>query len=718
MAARRSVLTGFALFAVALIQPRLRVRCCPTVSSSSTKGGEVSSARPTAARLPRGHARGLGGLGRWLAGIVGLTVLGLGVGAEAPTASSFRKVAEPILTKYCYDCHSDGMSKGGLAFDELKSRGNLLGNHDLWWKVLKYTRAGIMPPEKKDRPSVEESRRLEGWIKKDVFGANPKSPDPGRVTLRRLNRFEYGRTIHDLMGVEFKADEAFPPDDTGYGFDNIADVLTLSPLLLEKYMQAAESIVAAALADPSSRGRFFSKEHPPSGRAERRQYASEVLGGFASKAFRRPVEEGALQRLASLAEGVYSREGKTFEDGVAQAMVAVLCSPRFLFRMESVNGSRSGSATAYIDEYALASRLSYFLWSTMPDEELFRLASRRELRKNLRPQIQRMLADSRSEALVRSFVGQWLQVKDVEGIAIDEDRVLARDKGPASATGTESAKPEPVQFDEGLRRSMRRETELFFAGLLREDRPIVDLLDSDYTYLNAGLAKHYGVPGVTGEEMRRVPLPAGAHRGGLLTQGAILVVTSNPTRTSPVKRGQFVLDNLLGTPAPPPPPGVPPLENAEKQLRGHEPTLRETLELHRESPLCASCHNRMDPLGLALENFNALGMWRDTERGRTIDAAGRLASGESFSGVDELKRILAGGHRQEFYRCLTEKLLTYALGRGLQYYDVETVDQIVERLERGEGRASILLLGIIESAPFQQARAATSHDSGRTQNRL
>jgi hypothetical protein len=337
----------------------------------------------------------------------------------------------------------------------------------------------------------------------------------------------------------------------------------------------------------------------------------------------------------------------------------------------------------------------------------------------------------------------------VEGVAIDARTVLARDNGEEKALKreqdefrallaerAEQAKKDqearargetpPPQRNFGqlrrsgrfrllfappkasltgeLREDMRRETEMFFGAVVREDRSVLDLIDSDYTYLNERLAKHYGIPGVKGESMRKVTLPKDSPRGGLLTQGTVLVVTSNPTRTSPVKRGLFVLDNILGTPAPPPPPDVPQLEDAEKAFKGREPTLREVLELHRTKPLCNACHSRMDPLGLALENFNAMGIWRDKERGQPLDSGGKLVTGETFDGIRALKKILKEKHRDDFYRCLTEKLLTYALGRGLEYDDVETVDRIVARLDQEDGRFSALLNGLIESAPFQKRR--------------
>jgi hypothetical protein len=850
--------------------------------------------------------------------MIGLLVLAVlflrASAAENQAAAHFHKTIQPILSEYCYDCHGDGMSKGGVAFDEFKSDDALLAKRELWWAVLKNLRAGLMPPQKKARPSGEERGLLEQWIKYEAFGIDPKNPDPGRITLRRLNRVEYRNTIRDLMGIDFKADEEFPPDDTGYGFDNIGDVLTVSPLLLEKYMQAAEAIVASAVPrvakviqeksipgkefcsvdgstnsgdrlsfyqeanvshalqvepagdyrllvdldvtgqfdfDPGrcsvvfridgqelsqeeftwhnnkrfviefgerwhpgehqmaielhpmtasdqkrnsldlrivsvrvqgplderhwirtkNYDRFFSRDEPPKTEAERRQYAREVLSNFTNKAFRRPVDDRTVDRLVTIAEAVYTLPRKVFEDGVGQAMVAVLASPRFLFRVEegtpnrtvksdsaeaseklanaptaplipshspldgeSVSartnegpGERKGAVehptkeqftgASLVDEYALASRLSYFLWSTMPDEDLFRRAARGELRKNLGSEIKRMLADARSEALIQNFTGQWLQLRDVEGIDINARVVLARERDPESegkrgAEGNQEKqgnrrkqtnRPE-VELDGPLRRAMRQETEMFFGNIAHEDRSVLELIDSDYTFVNERLARHYGFPDVSGNEMRRVTIPGESARGGLLTQGSVLVVTSNPTRTSPVKRGLFILDNILGMPPPPPPANVPDLEESAKGFKDREPTLREILELHRSKPLCSSCHSRMDPLGLALENFNALGLWREKERGQPIDASGKLITGESFRDIRELKRIVASEHRLGFYRCLTEKLLTYALGRGLEYYDVHTVDQIVDRLDQETGRFSVLLMGIIESTPFQKQR--------------
>lgn len=829
-----------------------------------------------------------------LPALVGALALLFGCQGSLADASNspalYPKPVEHVLTTYCFDCHGDGMEKGKVALDQFDSREQMLARRDLWMAALKNLRAGIMPPQKKPRPSPAEQQVFEYWVKTEMFQLDLHNPDPGRVTLRRLNRVEYRNTIKDLMGYDFNVDEELPPDDTGYGFDTIGDVLTMSPLLLEKYMRAAEQITADAvprtlavpseetisgegfraasggttgrrldfyqesrlardysarasgtyrltlelqvqgqfefdpgqclvlfksddhelwrnefkwqngkqfefrfdqkwdagphhlvfelhpktppdqkhnaldlriqqvrvtgplepqyLKKPRNFDRFFWKD-PPAARGELRAYAREVLARFAGKAYRRPVDHRTLDRLAAIAEDVYTSPGKCFADGIAEAMVPVLASPRFLFRVEQTEPQSQAAKYPLLDEYSLASRLSYFLWSTMPDDELLGLASRHELRKNLAAQIKRMVEDRRSQALVENFVGQWLQVRDLDGININEQAVLARDRGEdrererrihrfqeLNAIPADKRTPEQLQeldklladrrrrakarneveLNHELRRAMGEETQMDFAYVMRENRSTLDLVSSDYTFLNQRLAQHYGMTNIAGNEMRRVILPPDSPRGGVLTDGSVLIVTSNPTRTSPVKRGLFILDNILGMPPPPPPANIPPLEASEKDTPGHEPTLRETLAIHRSQPLCSSCHNRMDPLGLSLENFNALGMWRDEERGTPIDAAGQLITGEPFTDIRQVKEALVTRHRRDFYRCLTEKLMTYAIGRGLEYYDVETVDHIVDQLDQDGGRFSTLLAGVIDSAPFQRTRNPSPTMAGDSRN--
>ena len=803
------------------------------------------------------------------------------VGAAAGVVTTFHQTIRPMLERYCYDCHGEGMSKGDLAFDELGTDAETVARKEVWLATLKNVRAGLMPLPGHDgpRPDAKEISDLANWIKYGAFGLDPANPDPGRVTARRLNRVEYRNTIRDLAGIDFNSEVEFPPDDSGNGFDNNGDVLTLSPLLLEKYLAAAEAIVErvvpkvskvvrettatgrdfrpesgpgngeqlsakqaaivsktfqvdkddtyqlaieleakgtfdfdpghctvigrvdgeqrfaddvvwkdrlvlkhdyelswsagthtisfevvplslvegvtprmAAMAGavtgppPAARGgniripppgaeksaaparppaatrldvrvvsvqvrgpmspkhweapknydRFFPRAEAPAAGAERDRYAAEVLRRFATKAYRRPVAEEKVTQLVAIARGVYAKGQSTFEEGIGRAVMAVLASPRFLFRVEETDPREAQKSFAAVDDYALASRLSYFLWSTMPDAELFGLAERGALRAALPAQVARMLKEEKAQAFVRSFTGQWLQARDVEFVPIN-----ARVVNGANARPNKDGR---IEFDGPLRKLMRSETEMYFDHVLREDRSVLELIESDYTYLNERLAAQYGVPDVTGDEIRLVKLPPDSIRGGVLTQGTVLTVTSNPTRTSPVKRGLFILDNILGTPPPPPPPDVPALEEAKTDITGREPKLSEMLAVHRANKLCSSCHERMDPLGLAFENFNALGIWRDLDAKQPIDASGRLITGEAFASVRELKHVLVTERRMDFYRCLTEKMLTYALGRGLEYYDTHSVDVIVERLAREDGRMSALIMGVIESAPFQKQR--------------
>ena len=781
--------------------------------------------------------------------------------ADHAAAVNFHRSVEPLLSKYCFDCHGNGVGKGRIAFDEFKSDADVIARRDLWLAALKNVRSGLMPPREEDvdRPTETEINVLTSWIKYEAFGIDPKNPDPGRVTTRRLNRVEYRNTIRDLMGYDFNSEVEFPPDDSGNGFDNNGDVLTVSPLLLEKYLAAAEAIVDKAVpkvatmmkeqsaigkefrsengtgngeqlnarramkvsksfsvekaekyqvtveletrgsfdfdpsrcrliaridgrekfveevvwserrtlkheleenwsagrhvvsfevvpltsvdaadADavrptakateserqfrptatnvsmriasvqvrgplnpkfwtpPENYSRFFPKGPAPKDATARDASAAELLRGFATRAFRRPVDAGKVQQLVALARQVYTEPGRTFEEGIGRALMAVLGSPRFLFRVEEPEKARALEAFAPVDEYALASRLSYFLWSTMPDEELFRLAARGELRREQTAQVERMLKDPKAQAFVRNFTGQWLQARDVEFVPINARVVLG--------TNAQRNRDGRIEFDSAFRKLMRSETEMYFDHVIREDRNVLELVDSDYTFLNERLATHYGVPGVSGETLRLVKLPVDSPRGGVLTQGTVLAVTSNPTRTSPVKRGLFILENILGTPPPPAPPNVPDLEESKKKFKDREPKLSEMLAEHRSNKLCNSCHSRMDPLGLAMENFNALGSWRDTEVQQPIDPSGQLITGEKFADVRELKRVLTHERKRDVFRCLTEKMLTYALGRGLEFYDTQTVDNIVDRLTSGDGKMSLLIMGVIDSPAFQKQR--------------
>ncbi len=673
-------------------------------------------------------------------------------GAETDYAAQFEREILPILEDHCYQCHGDGEDKGKIRFDSFGSTTELMKQPELWVHALKNIRSGMMPPAKKDRIPPGDFAKLEEWIKRGPLQLDPQHPDPGRVTLRRLNRIEYRNTIRDLMGIDFRTDEEFPADDTGYGFDNNGDVLSTSSMLLEKYMQAAEIIVTRSV--PMTKevselsknySRLFTRQEVPEDGPERVKYAEEILRRFATRAFRRPVDDRTVQRLTALAMESAALPDGTFEKGIARAITAVLASTRFLFRIEDVLPEADPQTHPLLDEYALASRLSYFLWSTLPDEMLYQLAEKGELRKNLSAQVDRMVQDARCDELIRNFAGQWLQSRDVEGVSIDARLVLARDSGQEKDMGAraerfhrldreiseaeitqdlvkcgaliaERSELEKIfgitgkrfEFNSPLRIAMRREAELLFGDLLRQDGSVLRLVENDSTFLNERLATHYGIPGVEGEKMRLVKLPPGSPRGGVLTMGTVLAVTSHPTRTSPVKRGLFILSNILGTPSPPPPPNIPSLEASAKTHDGSDRPLREALAMHREKPQCASCHNRMDPLGLAMENFNALGSWRDHELGQPIQGTnGELITGETFADVSELKHVIVTSRRGDYYRCLTEKMLTYALGRGPEPYDITTVDQIVNDLEKSGGKFSPLISGVINSAPFQRRHRTT-----------
>ncbi len=955
--------------------------------------------------------RGLGASLFWLAAV---SV----VSAAAPEpAISFDHQVAPVLQTYCYDCHGDGKHKGGVALDKYPDATAVLADRKTWETVLHHVRSREMPPDDADEMPSDAQRELIGtWLEQELYHFDARHPDPGRVIMRRLNRAEYNATIRDLVGVDFKPAADFPPDDSGYGFDNIGDVLSLPPVLMEKYLAAADKVLDQAIvtdpiksevrhvpasvaeigfnaigdrgdgwvhlisleeddvgvpltlpagdylvrvlafatrtggalvgqgsekpiefkddpgptkialmlndafvqdfevttdeahpqvyearvAVPAGRqyfraevrrhrggsdnelymlngrigkqqpgivfvkwlevegplpaatryyrpaqlavageGRFtpagervLGKEgevtvtinaahasdvvlraqayaqqagadparmefrldgkplktfdvlapatlqpipgqhpfspallvpipyvyalpaklslgthrftavfvndfsdpenknpnlrerklviqnlavsnlaepvvHPempdalaqlfaqattppkrpalarlfagPPAPVESAATARAILAPFTRRAWRRPVDPAELDRLMKL-YSLAREQGDSFEAGVKLAMKAVLVSPHFLFLGDTRVPAVKSPEPQPLDDFALASRLSYFLWSSLPDDELLDLAERGQLRANLTAQVRRMLASPKARALVDNFAGQWLQFRSLE--TFQPDKKLFPDYDPA------------------LRIAMQRETELFFENVMREDRSVFDFLTGDYTFVNARLAKFYGLPGVTGEEFQKVSL-AGTPRRGVLTQASVLTLTSNPTRTSPVKRGKWVLENILGTPPPPPPPTVPSLDDASRQLTG---TLRHQMEEHRANPSCASCHARMDPIGFSLENFNAIGAWRDQDGGAPIDASGKLVSGDTFTGSAQLVQLLAEKKRRDYLHCLAEKMLTYALGRGPEYYDRPALDQIVETLDKNQDRFSGLVLAIAESFPFQMRR--------------
>ena len=746
----------------------------------------------------------------------------------APAPSGFAGQVLPVVTKYCVGCHGPEKPKGGVNLARFANEAAALKDLKTWEKVLEVVKSGEMPPDDRPQPSPADSTRLTQHLESLISKASCRvAQDPGRVTLRRLNREEYNNTIRDLVGIDFRPADDFPSDDVGYGFDNIGDVLTLPPLLMEKYLAAAEAIASQAiLADDEPRGptRRFKAESigkPGTGHVEgelgfwlmssnaevgvdraftrsgnyllrarafgqqagkdlprleflidgrpargfevkaeqhdpavyeaklkikmpvsrfaaaftndawypdlpdkdhrdrnlaidwievvgpiyslpndlpeshkkilfkkptplnRREVAREVLQKFATRAFRRPVLATELDRLVGLVD-LALKNGDRFERGIQVAMQAVLVSPHFLFRVELDNRS---NVPKTLTDLELASRLSYFLWSSMPDDDLLDLATKGQLRtgKNLDLQVARMLKDPKSKEFVENFAGQWLQTRNLKLASPDRGRF---DK-----------------FDEPLRQAMATEVDQFFAAIVADDRPISDFLHADYTFVNERLAKHYGIPGVTGEKFRRVKL-TDPSRGGVVTMASTLTVTSNPTRTSPVKRGKWILEEILGTPPPPPPPNVADLPDDDDRDGNGKPkapatTIRQRLEKHRANPNCASCHARMDPLGFSLENFDAIGSWRDKDGPFPVDASGVLPDGKTFTGPVELKKVLLT-KLKPFSKCLTEKLMTYALGRGLEYPDRCVVEKVADSVLAGGGRFSTLVSAIVHSEPFQK----------------
>ncbi len=728
-----------------------------------------------------------------------------------------------LFEQHCFDCHGDGMAKGSFALDSLLAAGQNETNRFHWVKAWNIVRHGFMPPADADPLPEADRKAITQWIEQQRLGVDYRNPDPGRVTVRRLNRMEYEFTIQDLFGIspvaegEFSSDasssrqrlrDLLPPDDTAFGFDNNGDFQTLSPALLEKYFDLAEYVVdhviakggpryplravdagpvkitkatdskrtehrldfdlakpgkyrvevqfplggwqdyggaydfSLALDDqriardiveiggqriykftnevtlaagahafayttdplkpalngktnhlelrpkfrltgpkapanlefPEPHRRLFFQGEAPANPAQRRRYAHAIMQRVADRAFRRPASATALDRLTELV-----LRSEKFEDGVGLGLMAILTSPQFIFRSEVQPRPDDPKSVHPLDEYALASRLSYFLWLSLPDDELTALAKRGELRKNLRQQVKRMLADPKSERFFEDLPGQWLRTRNVLMTAINRATALDPARG-----------------------AMKRETEMLFEHIARSDRDLLELLTADYTFVDEPLAKFYGLTNYAGAGFQKVSLTPESKRGGILTHGSFLVASSNPNRTSPVKRGVFVLENLLAIHPPPPPPSVPSLDDAK--TNGAAPkTGSEQLALHRANKACAACHAHFDPIGIALENYDLVGQWRTEEAGEPIAPKEKTITGQTLTGIGDLKQFFTD-RRQQFYGCVSEKLLTYALGRGLDPGDAVTVDRIAEQVAQDGGKFSTLLLAVIESPPFQMRR--------------
>jgi cytochrome c5 len=741
--------------------------------------------------------------------------------ASALAQTQFDKDVRPILEKNCGLCHSEQAAAGGLRIAAFANAATLQSDRSGWEKIAAKVASGEMPPKGAPRPSQPEIDAFVKYVESEFDRADRASkPDPGRVTVRRLNRAEYSNTIRDLLGVHFKAGEEFPADDSGYGFDNIGDVLTVSPTLMNIYLSAAERIASRAVgADPLPRAGVFDKKrkvrrrgasgielkdvidydaeyivralisghrgndgkpvtlvisvdgkplktvdvpsaftlvnrqggatqrtheevrvylpqgphtfraefinddailskidvtarlstnrniypenfeiagpYPVAGTAAARKpfllcdpgtggaaCAEKILIPLARRAYRRPVSKDEVARLVK----VYNRaaaSGYNPGQSLQFAITAMLVSPQFLFRIE--RDPVKPGAVARITDIELASRLSYFLWSSMPDDELLRIAESGKLRQPavLDAQVKRMLADPKLEALAENFAGQWLEIRSLD-----------------------AAKPDPKKFpswNADLREAMRTETTLFFQHVLKENRPITDFLDSNYTFVNEAMARHYGLDGVTGADFRKVDLTDGK-RGGVLTQASVLTVSSYPSRTSVVLRGKYLLDNILGAPPAAAPPDVPAIDEAAV---GTTKSLRQQMESHRSNAVCASCHARMDVLGFGLENYDAIGRWRAEDGKFPVEPGGTFPNGKSFKTPAEMKSVLRA-EVPDFSRCLTEKLLVYGLGRGLEAYDRMAVREIVRNAAASDYRFQTFITGVIHSFPFQHRRAAAA----------
>ncbi len=795
-------------------------------------------------------------LTRWVpAALAAIVVSATAVSGQretvAPAASPAAAASHAgLVEKSCISCHNNKTKTGGLSLQGL-SLTDVPAHGEVWEKVLRKVRSGEMPPPTvRTRPEPEAAAALATFLERTLDAAATERPNPGRAPVHRLNRAEYSNAIRDLLAVDVKPGSWLPVDDSGYGFDNIAAVLSTSPALLERYMTAARRISRLAIGDitlkpveeiydakrdpvKGTRNERISDDLPfdsragislqhyfpvdgeyvfkiripgppigendpeidpyqvripvkaglhwvgvtsprenlkvesegpggrggggggrgggggpqipfpvdlrlngarvkrfdvPGGTPDVRQLviggpynavgrgttasrskificdpkstkeeagcAKTILTALTRRAFRRPVKDADIQPLLAFYEKARAlpagapagAKAGDFDAGIQSALEALLVSPDFLFRIEQDPAKYTPGKAYPVSDVELASRLSFFLWSSIPDDQLLDLAERGRLRNAtvLQQQVQRMLADQKSDALVTNFAGQWLHLRNVE-----------------------TATPDPVifPFDEALRAAFIKETELFVASIIREDRSLLDLMTADHTFVNERLAEHYGIPKVYGSQFRRVTL-TDPNRRGLLGKGSILTVTANPNRTSVVLRGKWVLENLLGTPPPPPPADVP--ELVAKAKDGKALSLRAQMEQHRSNAVCAACHARMDPIGFALENYDGVGKWRDEDAGIRIDASGKLPDGSEFTGPAGLTQVMVTKYREDFVRTVTEKLMTYALGRGVEYYDNPTVRAIARQAALDNYRMSSLIISIVKSTPFQMRRASES----------
>jgi hypothetical protein len=618
--------------------------------------------------------------------------------AELPLEEQFSKEIRPLLEKFCYDCHNSDKLKGGVNLAAYETYDQAATAAEMWVMAAERIQAFEMPPSGKVR-GVEIQFPQQSKLMK-FMRALPRAPDTdckqissdrsqtsfrGYVMSRRLNREEYENTVRELFGARLEVEDLLPADGGGgEGFDTSGNALFISTIHIENYMAAADRILETILPDKArglapelkaARARvLLDRENPP--RKIAREHARKVVERIQRLSFRRPAEAAEVDRALVLFDRVWDR-GDGFVPAIRLALKSVLVSPNFLFLAETEPTERG---VVSLGPIPLASKLSYFLWSSMPDEELLKLAESGALSDTniFRAQVQRMTHDAKAKALGERFAMQWLEIERL-GTEVNPD-----------------AKKFP-EYDDELRESMRSEVASMFNYVIQNDQPLLELLDADYTFVNRRLAAIYGLQGVAGAEFQKVALTTRA-RGGVTGMAAVHALTSFPQRTSPVLRGRWVLESLLGEKVPPPPPDVPALEASAKDA--HDLPLREQLKAHRANPDCASCHDKMDPLGFGLENFDNLGRWRDAERGLAIDAQGTLPSGESFTGPEGLKKILMD-RKDQVMTHLSRKLTGYAYGRELNKMDDCVIDAEMEALKANGYRPSALIEQIVLSYPFR-----------------
>ncbi|MEX2566340.1 MAG: DUF1592 domain-containing protein [Cyclobacteriaceae bacterium] len=634
-----------------------------------------------------------------------LTFIYLGVfiwGVKAQGTLDYNKDIIPVLKQNCYSCHNVGNPKGGVNLEKYEEEGRIVKDGQLWLKVVDQIKSKEMPPSNK--PSLNEADYH--LLVEGIGGILMKSLEkrtPGKVVIRRLSHTEYHFTILDLTGVNFDARNRFPTDGSGgSGFDNQGGALFFTPLKMERYYDAAEEIITAIYQDPKKWGKLvpvtyrqniwqrlvnwfmplvypkFKPLNPPQKAAEK------VIVPFASKAFRRLVKVEEKEKLVHLFSTIYdSNEGlsnpQRFDLSLSEVFKAILISPSFLYKMEE---EPEGPDPVPLGDFELASRLSYFLWSSMPDEQLFQLAIEGSLQDTtvLKREIIRMMEDSKSDRFATSFVSQWLGINKL--------------KDPNAPLADLKKFPE---FTQDIRNAMFEETTSYFHHVLTKSKNFLDLIQSDYSFLNEELADYYGIAGVKGKHFQKVGLST-ENRGGFLGMGSVLAVTSLPTRTSPVLRGKWVLEEILGTSPPPPPPDV--AELPEDEGLHEELGLKALLERHRSDPACQSCHEKMDPLGLGLENFDADGKWRESYGQVPIDPSGIMATGETFDGPGELKRLLVD-EKEKFARNLSTKFLSFAVGRSMTFSDETAIRELTQVLLEDNFRPDTFIASLVSSYPFR-----------------